>query len=265
MSRIKTLGFLERMTGALHLRSTPDRKAVQLPPEVEKILSVDHPAEPHQAVQQENNRGPDVMSTPGETETTVSGEKSQSLSQDGSIFDLLAQVQRGGLGSEPSSDETGTTQLPGSESEITSPIPLKGETLAESESSDSLPQDNVITTSSLASRLWGLQELPTDLDKFPQSEPETAPFSDETAQTVTQESEEKRSLFDRLKGQRSDEKDTKPLQIDDDEMINRIARTTGILHEPPDSLMPGRPAKGSHTPDEVQPDSQDNKESAEAG
>jgi hypothetical protein len=264
-------GFLQRVTDALHLRPAIDRETGQLSPVEEKGTRVNQQVESPHDTQQENIPGADASTAPSETEETMTGEIDQKSPWEGSIFDMLAQIQKGGLGkeelpeadtpvSEPLSSGTEVNQLSGPESEITLPPSPGQETGPQPAIGGLTHQDDEMTTSSLASRLWGLEELSSDLDRFPPAEPKTTPFLDETAEVEPQEREEKRSFFDRRKGQHSDEKDTKPLQIDDNEVMDRIMRTAGALHEPPASLMPGRSSRGSRT----QPDLPEEKESPEA-
>jgi hypothetical protein len=269
----KKAGFIQRVTGALHLRPGLNRKTGQLPPAVEKYLSIDQPVASTPEVRQENKPETDVPTASVATGETATDEKGQRSPYEGSIFDLLAQVQKGGLlhdelpeaekkAEEPVSDKTELPQMPSPESEPTLPPSLLNTTGSDSGVGGPTPQD-IMPTSTLASRLWGLQELPSDLDKLPPSEPETMPSPDEKGQSEPQESGDKRSFFDRLKGQRGEEKDANPLQIDDDEVIDRITRTTGTLHAPSDSSMPGRPSRVSRVPDELQPVPQDEKEDSD--
>ena len=259
----KKASLFKRVTGALRLNTAP--KHYQTPPFVEETPSADQPAASTQPALSDNMPEADVPPASSETGETSTGENLSKSSWEGSIFDLLAQVQKGGLGHEelPETEKTASDtaladkpevpQLPAPENQSTFALPSGKEETGGKPAPGSKTSGGMMTTSTLASRLWGLQELPTDPEELTSSHAETESGPGATTSAETQENEAKRSFLERLKGQRKEE-DTESLPLDDDALFNRINRATSPLHAPPDSLTPGRVSRGNIARGKLQSD-----------
>ena len=178
-------------------------------------------------------------------EPSTDGDQTTSPESESSIFDLLYQVRQSGLGEEPLTSSSSKPAF------VTRPLaekPPELEKAVEEAEESTIPTDTTMTTSSLASRLWGLDEQARKEeeleagDETSQAEG-TAPFLEENKEEKTSkgdETEGKPGFFDRLKTSRGEDRNTRPIAFDDNIFTDRVARMTGELHEPPERIPPAQ-------------------------
>ncbi len=236
----KKTGIFQKVTGILRLKTgslqkTKKSTSSPLPPGKTALpIPAFTPDEIPTGTQDENlspkppfseDLDEDLEVNPDETVGENKGEFA-THSPESSIFDMLYQVRQSGLGeltTAPTVPETqpARPETPVDKPEITEPVNPKLESNTPDKEKNDL-SDEIMTTSSLASRLWGLQEEPEQ----PKTEPDSSTGESEPdeAGSMADDQEEKRGFFDRFKGFRGEEKGTKSLEFDNDTFLNRVRK-----------------------------------------